>query len=382
MAEVIKQNKLANRAYLKPARNQSSLVDLSLKFASISRPTSKDISLFQEQFYTLILNTDSRERQKIAQAIAHCEYVPKPLIIFMAMEEIAIAKSPLLLSPILKPADLNILINKSSIEQAKVIARRGNLDASNISALLKMDNEAGQIRLTLEANAELLKTPEILKTLENARSSNSWIEKPADKITTHKIEVPQTSSKIRDLSDTLVNLANKAGKIRAKPTGKKPQSLFNAITLKQIEKQLLSCTRLRDYKSFALSVQNFCGLDPQTTLQFMQKQNAGKIATLLRALEITDVTAARILLMTNDELGRSGHIFRLVMNKYKNLDQVECIAYFTKLGADFTHVHYKEAVHKPTTRYALALAARDRRAQLLKRQEQQSNNLAEMKLSA
>jgi len=379
---VVTYTKIASKAYLKPARTRSNLVDLSIKFASLQRPTKKDISVFQEQFYTLILNTDSGDRQKISKTIAGDIYVPKPLIIFMAMEEIAIASLPLLHSPILQPNDLNLIIQKCSIEHAAVIAKRNNLDARNVKALLELDTEAGKIKQALKSNHGLTKSPEVLKILEEADSSNSWIEAPADKITTHKTEVPQISSNSKDLSDALVNLASKAGKIRHKPKGKKPKSLLNAITLKQIEKQLLSCIRLKDYKSFALSVQNFCGLNQQITSQFMQSQNAGKIATLLRALEITDVTAARILLLANDELGRNGQIFKLVMNKYKNLDQAECVAYFTKQGADFTHVHYKEAVHKPTTRYALALAARERRAQLLKRQEEQTNNLVEMKLSA
>ena len=384
LLKVFEKEKTMTRNHLKPSRNQSSLVDLSQGFASLSRPSRKDITLFQEQFYTLILSTNSVERKKIAQNISKSAYTPKPLIIFMATQEIAIAQSPLLYSPVLQPADLNLIIEKSSVEQAKVIARRENLDATNVKALLKLDNVAEQVKSILLANETILENSEIVQILENSNLSDGWdkAEQEITNIQSANITPVQTSKRSKDLSETLLALANKGGKLRRKPTGKPVKSTDSMITLSQMENQLLSNMREKNLKSFAISIQHFCGLRSPITFQILRTQNAGMLATLLCALEVSDVSAARILLMANLDIGRNAQIFKVVMDKYKNLNYSQCVTYYEKLGADFSHSHFKETKHIPTTRYALSLAARARRAALSKQQEAYSEEHQEMKLTA
>lgn len=382
--ETFEKEKTTSRKHLMPSRNQSSLVDLSQGFASLSRPSKKDITLFQEQFYTLILNTSSVERKEIAQNISKSAYTPKPLIIFMATQEIAIAQSPLLYSPVLQPADLNLIIEKSAFEQAKLIARRENLDATNVKALLKLDNVAEQIKTTLLANEAITQNVDIVEILETSSLSEGW-EKAEEEITNiQSVDITplKPSKNSIDLSKTLLALANKGGKLKRKPTGKAPKSTESIITLSQIENQLLSNMREKNLKSFAISIQHFCGLRSPITFQILRTQNAGMLATLLCALEISDVSAARLLLMANLDIGRNAQIFKVVMDKYKNLNHSECVSYYEKLGADFNHSHFKETKHIPTTRYALSLAARARRAALLKEQEEHAQVSQKMKLSA
>ena len=382
--KVLENEKTMSRTNLKPGRNQSSLVDLSQAFAFLTRPSRKDITLFQEQFYTLILSASNTERKIIAQYISKSAYTPKPLIIFMATQEIAIAQSPLLYSPVLQPADLNLIIEKSSIEQAKVIARRDNLDATNVKALLKLDNIAEQIKSTLKANEAILKNSEILQILENPSLSDEWDKAEQEMTSIQSVDIApvKTSNRSKDLSETLLSLANKGGKLRRKPTGKSTKSTASLITLSQIENQLLANMREKNLKSFAISIQHFCGVRSPITFQILRTQNAGMLATLLCALEISDVSAARILLMANLDIGRNAQIFKVVMDKYRNLNQYECVAYYEKFGADFSHSHFRETKHIPTTRYALSLAARARRATLLKQEEAYSEEYQEMKLTA
>jgi len=384
LPEVFEKEKTLSRNHLKPSRNQSSLVDLSKGFALLSRPSQRDISLFQEQFYTLILNTTSVERKEVAQTISTSAYTPKPLIIFMAMQEIAIAQSPLLYSPVLQPTDLNLIIEKSSTEQAKIIARRSNLDVTNVKALLKQDNVAEQIKTILLKNEAILENSEILAILENTHLSDGWdtAEQEITNVQSLNITQVKRSKPSKDLSETLLNLANRGGKLRRKPVGKPVKSAQSVITLSQMESQLLANMREKNLKSFATSIQHFCGLKKQITFQILKKQDAGMLATLLRALEITDISAARLLLMANLDIGRNAQIFKVVMDKYKNLDYSECISYYEKLGADFSHSHFKKAQHIPTTRYALSLAARARRAALLKQQEAYTEEPHDIKLSA
>ncbi len=384
MQDILSIEKRTNNRHVKAKRNCSALVDLSSRFSTLIRPTKHDVSSFKEQFYTLILNTDNRERKVIAKNLSACEYAPKPIIIFFALEEIAIANLPLLYSPVLQPADLNLIVEKCSIEHGKVIARRVDLDASTIKALLKLDDENRQIYHALNSNRALVENPKILELINAPTSSNKWVEQPAETIThSHvKLEKPSVSPKSKDLSASLLQLANVGGKLGRKPAGKPAKSTFTKITQKQIEHQLLASARFSDLSSFAKSVEHFCGLKHQTTIKLLANQDAGMLASLLCAMEIREISAARILLMLNRNIGRNAKIFKVVMEKYKNLNREHCLVYFTKLGADFSREFFHDGEDKSTTRYALSLAARDRRAILLRQKQDNNASYQEEKLIA
>ena len=384
MLENITNKMTLGSSRLKPVRKQSSLIDLSGRFASLTRPSSKAVNLFQEQFYTLILNASSVERKMISQTLARSEYVPKAIIIFFAMEEIAIAQPALLYSPVLQPRDINLIIEKCAFTHAKTLARRENLDISNVSGLLKLDNEADEIRSILKANTISANNPEISKIINSSAVTHNWVSKPAENITIQTpVNIkPKVSSSSKDLSETLLKLANKGGRLWRKPFGKPARSPSAAITLKQLETQLLTYARHKNIEGLASLISNCCGLNSQITLKFMQRQDAGMLATLLRALEITDITTARILLLANNDIGRNAQIFKVVMDKYRNLDHAECISFYEKLGADFSQPHIINANNHSTTRYALSLAARERRAELLKRQNVEAVNHGKIRLTA
>lgn len=362
-------------------RHKSALVDLSSWFTELIRPTSKEVSLFREQFYTLILNANSLDRKTIAKNLSRSEYAPKAIIIFLVMEEIAIANLPLLCSPVLQTSDLNLILSKCSIEHAKVIARRDNLETSTLKALLKVDNEARQIYHILSATIDASK----LDALIYVADENDNCRSHAAEITTNAtldIKKPKVSEGSKDLTNSLLKLANKGGKISRKPLGKPKKSTFNQLTLKQIENQLLAAARFNDLTSFVQSIKNFCGLEKEITMGLLTKQDAGRLASLLCALGVSEISAARILLLLNRNIGRNAQIFKIVMVKYKALEQDKCTLYFTQLGADFTKARFHDGEDKTTTRYALSLAARDRRAVLLKENQFNEDNYKEQKLSA
>lgn len=363
-------------------RKHSTLVELASRFISTSRPSAKEISIFKEQFYTLILTTTGPDRKKISDILAKNEYSPKTLIIFFAMEEIAIATQPLLHSPVLQSADLNLIINNSSYEHAKVIARRADLNASNVQTLLNVDANSGSIKLILAGNSDFAKNPEISRLIKAETELTDWEEKP-ENITTAQPEVinkTKIKTGTKDLSQSLLKLANKGGKLSRKPIGKKVKPAFMQFTKKQIEQELLTTARAMDLTAFSKAVQSFCNLKPQTTFNFLKKQDAGMLATLLRALEVSDISAARILLMMNNNIGRNPHIFRIVTDKYSNLDHKECSTFYEKLGANFSQLDLKQDVN--ATRYALSLAARERRAALLRKKEPEVDIHSEVKLRA
>ncbi len=346
----------------------------------MSRPSAKDITLFKEQFYTLILSTNAPDRKKISHALSKSEYAPKAIIIFLAMEEIAIATPCLLQSPILQSSDINLIIQSSSYEHAKVIARRDNLDLSNVQALLNKDTHSGSVKLILAGNSDFAKDPQISALIRDETAFTGQDEKPSV-ITTTQPKKAEVKAGDKDLSKSLIELANKGGKLSRKPLGKQVKPDFTQFTKKQIERELLKSARSKDIVAFSDAIQKFCNLNAHHTFDFLKSQNAGMLATLLRALEISEITAARILLMLNNNIGRNPQIFKVVTKKYANLDHQECLIFFKKLGANFEQLDLKQDVN--ATRYALSLTARQRRASLLQKQKGTNHhNNGYVKLSA
>ena len=376
-------NAAESRSFLH-TRSQSTLIDLAMRFTSLNRPSNKDISIFREQFYTLILNTNAMEKKLLAETLARSEYVPKAIIFFLSMEEIAVANYPLLYSPVLKSSDINLILGKCSYEHAKSIARRTDLDTSNVTALMEMDNETGQIKLNLRENLALRQNAEVANILNTPNNSVSWIKQRAEAVTKkpEAIVKPRVTSDTKDLSASLLKIASRGGKLGRKPVGKPAKSAFSEITIQQMEMQLLETARSKNVEGFAKSIQQYCGLQVQRTMNFMNKQDAGMLATLLRALDISDVTAARILLMLNNDIGRNAQIFKVVMDKYSKLDRERCILFFKDHGANFTHSSFENSENRPATRFALSLAARERRAALSAQEKLENTDFGEQKLRA
>jgi len=365
-------------------RSCSALIELSKNFGELSRPSLKDISIFKEQFYTLILKTTAQERQQVASHLARSEYVPKAIVIFLVMEEIAIARQPLLMSPVLQPGDLNMMIGKVSLSHLKVMAERDHLSEENVQRLLEVDTDTDIIKSILEKN------PNCTFNLNTSFQSHqqelqSASDRSTDITTSFNLEqeTGQTEKRAtKDLSEALLKLANRGSRLSRKPTGKPEKPAIAPLNKKQIERQLLEHARSKNLTGFAVSVQHFCNLKESITNDLLKRQDAGMLATLLCALEVSEITAARILLMLNRNIGRNAQILRIVMNKYSNLNFDECVSFYEKYGATFRGTVGVTKLNPKSTRYALSSVARERRAELLKKQKEQNTGFYQDKLSA
>ena len=358
-------------------RNLSTLTGLARQFGAMSRPSAQDIAIFREQFYTLILRTDGEERKEIANSLARSPYTPKAIALFFAMEEIEIATPVLQFSPVFAPTDLSAIVDKCTESHAKVVVRRNDLDAGVVETLLNNESRFPTIRNSIVKNASVNRDPDVVNLLRGGEKP----AEPAPVVTRFEPMTMPDRSRVRqpensgptseepkdkkDLSKALLEIANRGGKIaRKKPEENYETTVFNPVTHQQLENQLLATARDMNKEAFAISVQHFCGLDYQTTLRFLEKQDAGMLASLLCALKIPATSASRIMLLMNRDIGRNAQIFKLVLQKYENLDSENCVSYFRKLGATFEQQNPQDAKPGLATHHALSLAARQRREDL------------------
>lgn len=350
-------------------RNRSNLVDLAIRFAGLERPSHSSISMFKEQFYTLVLASSAQERRAISEVLADCIYTPRAIVLFLGMEEIAVSKPVLENSPVLKPADLNSIISKTNDEHARAISARQDLEASTITQLMTVNDETDSIKNCLLKNPHILKNPDLLQLVEKTRY-HDWIDEPAENVTS--FEIPQVENEqkgTKDLSNSLLDLANRGGKLKRTPAGKKPAHSVVSNTIKQLEQKLLYAARSMNLNVLTHTIYEVCGLKREITASIILQENTGMLASLLRALNISEISAARIMLLLNRNIGRNHGLFKTVMQKFKQLDRAECIAFFAKMGAEFKVEKVIDPEDSKRTRFAMSLAARERREALLAHQE-------------
>lgn len=327
----------ARARLIRPSQSQDILVDSARQFAELARPAQKDIGAFKELFYNLIFRANLNTKKGLSVALSRSHYTPRTIAIFLAMEEIEIAAPMLLFSPALTSRDINSVIEKCSLQHMRVLARRANLAIANVEKLLEFKDERNLIRSLLKQNSSLQANQEIMDLLagnpginQRTVTEKTYERKPPAQPV--KRTEPAAPAPAETAARKLLELANVGGKLssrRSQVTG-----FYTEITGAQ-EKQLLESARNGNHPAFAEDIHAICGLQQEETLDIIKTANAGKLASLLRAVGVSKLTASQLLLLLNAKVGRNISVFREITQQYERLHKSECQAYFAALGATF-----------------------------------------------
>ena len=335
------RNPQSPRPVVKPARfkrKPSPLIDSAEQFAMLARPANKDIRKFKELFYTLIFQSDSAVRKKLVTVLCRNHYVPRTIALFFAMDDISIASPMLLFSPVLSSTDLNTLVKRNQLTHSRVIARRCDLDVSTVKVLLGTNDQQGLIRTLLNKNVSLANNQavqDLLKLPASAFKPAGEEIKPQDiTVSVLEDELPKLAESSKNATAKLVDLANKGGRITAQ---RKNLSGFYAETTEQFEKQLLDSARKGNHEALGYSIESFCDLKMEKTLDIITKQDAGMLACLFSAMGISKMASSQLLLLLNKQVGGSITVFRKVMAEFDQLHRSECQALFEYMGAKFSN---------------------------------------------
>lgn len=331
-------------AALKPRASQrrgirqdqgSILVDRVEQFALLKRATPEELSNLKEFFYVLVNKADREQRRRMSIALARNPYSPRSILIFLALDEVDVASPVLLFSQALTSKDLCNIISKTTIKHRQVIARRDNIETDAIQALLDYDDAEGSILEILQRN---LTITDNLATVQGQRASGNSasfphmvkqsISQPAETATA----APNHGTK--DLSDKLLKLAKTGGKLGS-GASRIEKSTVDAGARDELGQNLIVAARERRQEVFCNLIRSACGLSPDHTRGFIEQDNVGTFACLLKAIDMTRVTAARIMLLMFPKLGRDEAVLADVMLRYDGLDKTSLLAYFKTVDQNF-----------------------------------------------
>ncbi|MEM9329961.1 MAG: hypothetical protein AAGA53_01470 [Pseudomonadota bacterium] len=312
------------------------LVDHVEQFALLKRANMAETARLREFFYALIFQTDKEQKRRIAIALARSVYTPRSILIFLSLEAIDIASPVLLFSLALKDTDLQNILQKTSLDHARVIARRDNISRETVNLLIDKDDAEQTVWKILKQNATLRDTlpKEAPAPKTNPSKAVSTSGLPLKTSPTSEAALPVApATPSRDLGQGLVELANKGNRLRRekRPLVEPPQPEF----IRQFGEALIIAARKGDHACISRTIRESCGLKEETTLTYIRRQDIGTFACLLSVFNIPNFIAGRILLLLFPALGQSKAVFSKVMAHYEGLERPKVVAFFMSQGAYF-----------------------------------------------
>ena len=133
-------------------------------------------ALLNSIFLGLVAGAERDIRKRLAEKLATVDWAPSALINVLALDEIEIAKPVIASSPLLKDPDLIRLLVEATIEHQIEVARRPNLGAAVVAAILEAAEPAVMTALAGNHSAEL--TPADMERLVAAAREIAALRTP------------------------------------------------------------------------------------------------------------------------------------------------------------------------------------------------------------
>jgi uncharacterized protein (DUF2336 family) len=111
--------------------------------------------LLSSIFMQLIVEAERDIRRRLAERLAQADWAPPALVNVLALDEIEIARPIIAASPMLKDHDLVRLLLEATIEHQIEVARRPNLGAEVVAAILRQSEPAVLTALAGNLTADL-----------------------------------------------------------------------------------------------------------------------------------------------------------------------------------------------------------------------------------
>ena len=313
-----------------PQRSARLLLEAASNFCALARPTSRDISVFREFFTQLIDACGSSERRALAATIANNAYVPRSIVLYLALDELEVAAPILLLSPVLKEADIIALARKLVPAHLLVLCRRDDLTPSSGVSLLAHGgrNVAEQLAknaFTAKSRPAGQAQPAPSKPVEHAQPEIAEVTERAGPTATEK--------KLLELAARGGRLGvNKTPRQKAPsaPQGSEPHfgqtpppdqaPLFGAA----MTQQLIHTARTGDRKAVAEQIAHQIGHPAGAVYNLLSGDAVETLCALLKGLGIDDVSASQLVLLLRPAVGRSREEMAAAVRYYRRLDEQTC----------------------------------------------------------
>ena len=333
------------RADSATSRRGTILAESVRDFCQLERPDHADISRFKELFYQLIQSLGIAERRSLSASLASNHYIPRTVVLFLAMDELEVAAPVLLFSPVINESDILSLARRLDTEHLKVLARRENLTRESARALRHAGGR--EVAEILVRNRSLSDHEEPQRAAENPAPQPVPITRKApvsaDANPQSPPPLPQKDGSAREL----VDLAARGGRLgRAKPdvtaAAEKAGSTEPSEASIAAGRELLEAHRNGAAEGFIAAAAYRTGVRAAIIRAMIEKLDGESLAVLLKGMAVEDLEAMQLFVRMLPHVGRDFAKYKSLQATYRKLNAERCkLAMLalsgTRLGPEHTH---------------------------------------------
>lgn len=325
-------------------------------FCNHSRPEKAQVDQFRELFYSLISETDEAAKRLIASALSKHYYAPRQILLYLALEEAAIAAPILAYSMALGQFDLLQIIDKTSNLHHRVIANRDDLGKTVVNKLIDLDDylvirrlednpsvDISDMASSKSSLEEIMEIPEIETTgrkqdiasaldemnaiLKHGRKSANEVQAPVetDTVLLNKARATAAkpeSNKIKLAMDELISLAN-----RGRRLGSVEDLLSDLPGNEKIpfSERLLHATIKKNRQDQIKAIQQEFELSAESAGSVFEDRSGDTMSVCLKAANVETEIALQIISHSILNVGLSSHNTQRISKIYPALNQEACM---------------------------------------------------------
>ncbi|MEZ5872391.1 MAG: DUF2336 domain-containing protein [Nitratireductor sp.] len=353
------------RAASLSSRRSMILMDSVRDFCQLERPQQSDIARFKELFYQLIQSASVADRRSISASLAGNHYIPRTVILFLAMDVLEVAAPVLLFSPLINEADIISLARRSDLEHLKVLARREAITADGARALRHSGGR--EVAKILAKNRTLLAASAGDETIDMRTGPVAAPPMPTANPKAHEkpaIFKPEPNDPAREL----VDLASRGGRLgKANPgeaatrQAERPQGPTQETIA--ASRELLEAHRNGGAEGFVAAAAYRTGVRAAIIRAMVERLDGESLAVLMKGMAVEEIEAMQLFLRLLPQAGRDFAKYKSLKAMYQKLNRDRCkLAMLALSGTRLSPEHTREP-KPPSAR--LMEAAAQRRANLL-----------------
>ena len=325
-------------------------------FCNHSRPDKAQVDQFRELFYSLISQTDEAAKRLIASALSKHYYAPRQILIYLALEEAAIAAPILAYSMALGQFDLLQIVDKTSNLHHRVIANRDDLGKTVVNKLIELDDylvirrlednpsvDISDMTSSKSSLEEIMEIPEadtsnrtqdissaldeMNAILKQSRKSANEALAPVEAETrlsnkARATTVKPESKKIKLAMDELISLAN-----RGRRLGSVEDLLSDLPGNEKIpfSERLLHATIKKHRQGQINAIQQEFELSAESAGSVFEDRSGDTMSVCLKAANVETNIALQIISHSIMNVGLSSHNTQRISKIYPALNQEACM---------------------------------------------------------
>jgi hypothetical protein len=304
-------------------------------FVQLQRPNRVQIEKFKQQFYGSISSADQSGRRKIANVVADFEFVPRSILLFLALDEPSVAAPVISRSQVLGQFDLMQLIDKKGSVHQRLIACRPDIGPSVITKLIGCNDQLVARRLLDNTKVEL--TAEQTRSLEAITAKTTTLTRPsredapsvAAKTTsqTQAVSEPESVSTHIGVTDAavaeLLELANRGGRLKSNPQSP-PAAVSDPQQDHAFHNTMLDAATRKDRQDQVAALGARFGFSPETCHAVFADNSGDTLAITLKASAMPQNQAVGAIMLSIPHIGLSVHNMMRISDIYAGLEARTC----------------------------------------------------------